>query len=82
MGTDELMKVVAEVLEGPCGVRRPITGESRLLEDLELDSMGMLALAVGLENRFRVKLEEDPENAPATVNELVSLLSQRLGRES
>lgn len=78
METDEVMSVVVETLRGPCGVREPITGESRLQEDLELDSMGMLALAVGLENRFRVKLEEDPKNVPATVDELVSLLSRRL----
>lgn len=82
MSTDQLMDIVIETLKGPCGVKKSILPESRLHEDLELDSMGMLALAVGLENRFRVRLEEDPANAPQTVGELVKLLQQRLGDKS
>lgn len=69
---------VEQVLRGPCGVRAEITAESRLAEDLHLDSMGMLALAVGLENRYRVRLEENPEQPPETVSEVVALLERRV----
>jgi len=60
-------------------VRVEIKPESRLVEDLKLDSMGMLALAVGLENRLRIKLDEDPERPPETVADVAELLSTRLG---
>lgn len=75
---EELLSEVCKVLRGPCGVTEPIRWDRRLVEDLGLDSVGFLALAVGLENRFRVNLEEDPERPPYTVAELVDLLQERL----
>jgi acyl carrier protein len=71
-------QIVEETLRGPCGVKTMITAESRLMEDLHLDSMGMLALAVGLENRFRIRLDEDPEQPPVTVDDVVHLLRKQL----
>jgi acyl carrier protein len=71
---------VLEVLRGPCGVTADITLASRLVEDLELDSVGLLCLAVGLENRFRVKLEENPEEPPDTVSDVVELLERAIGK--
>lgn len=78
MSFQELFDSVVQILKGPCGVKNPIRAESRLMEDLHLDSMGMLALAVGLENRYRLKLAEDPEHPPETVADVVKLLAQRL----
>ena len=40
-------------------MERPIAAEDDLLRDLALDSLGLTVLAVGLENRFRVKLSEE-----------------------
>lgn len=51
------------------------------MEDLELDSVGLLCLAVGLENHYRVKLEENPEEPPATVEDVVNLLAKALEKE-
>ena len=53
-----------------------------MVEDLELDSVGLLCLAVGLENRYRVKLEENPEEPPATVADVVDLLEKALEKEA
>ena len=77
----DLFDVVQEVLRGPCGVHQEISYDSLLMEDLGLDSMGMLALAVELENRFRIRLEEDPEQAPETVRDVVELLALRLEQQ-
>ena len=72
---------VLEVLRGPCGVSGEITLASRLVEDLELDSVGMLCLAVGLENKFRVKLDENPDKPPDTVSDVRVLLERALEKE-
>lgn len=50
----------------------------RLKEDLHLDSMAMIVVAVGLENRFRVKLDEGDAGAIVTVGDLVALVQRRL----
>lgn len=75
---EQLFLEIKKVLRGPCGVSEPVTLKSRLVEDLALDSVGFLALALGLENRFRIRLEEDPEHPPETVKDVVNLLQQRL----
>lgn len=78
----ELFDTVSQVLKGPCGVTSPVSVQSRLVEDLELDSVGLLCLAVGLENRYRVKLEENPEEPPDTVADVVDLLKKALEKQN
>ena len=77
----ELQEYVIETLKKSCGVDGEIHGQSRLLEDLKLDSMGMLALAISLENHYRVKLGENPDTPPKTVADVVALLEKRLESE-
>jgi acyl carrier protein len=52
---------------------------ARLNEDLHLDSMAMIIVAVGLENVFRVKLQEEDAGGILTVADLVKLVVQRVG---
>ena len=52
---------------------------ARLNEDLHLDSMAMIVVAVGLENVFRVKLQEEDAGLILTVGDLVKLVVQRVG---
>lgn len=80
--SSEVLDTVCQVLKGPCGVTSSISAQSRLVEDLELDSVGLLCLAVGLENRYRVKLEENPEEPPATVADVVLLLEKALEKKA
>ena len=47
-----------------------------LASDLELDSMGALVLAVGLEDRFHVKLADDEAASLVTVADLVALVER------
>jgi len=54
---------------------------SRLKEDLELDSLAMIVVAVGLENHFRVKLEEQDAGVLVTVADLAQLVERRSGEE-
>lgn len=55
-----------------------VTLGQRLHEDLKLDSMAMIVVAVGLENAFRVKLQEEDAGAIATVADLVKLVVRRV----
>jgi acyl carrier protein len=49
-----------------------------LLKDLQLDSLGITVLAVGLENRFRVKLSEEDAAGVLTVADLAKLVTRRV----
>jgi acyl carrier protein len=75
----------AEVLEGIAQVAREhldwqgrLEPGMRLIEDLELDSLKSLTLAVEVENRFRVCLEPDVEALVVTVGDLVAAVRARL----
>jgi acyl carrier protein len=84
LARSQLLAQVTRVLKGPCGVVDEIVESSRLAEDLHLDSVGLLALAVSLENHYRVKLPDDPTNPPQTVADIVDLLERHLptGKEA
>ncbi len=56
-----------------------ISPAARLNEDLHLDSMAMIVVAVGLENMFRVKLQEEDAGSIVTIGDLVKLVVQRVG---
>lgn len=49
----------------------------RLVEDLELDSMRNLTLAIEIENHFRIRLEEEDEAALETVGDLIELIARK-----
>jgi len=55
-----------------------IQDASRLQDDLGLDSMTLLSLALEVENFLGCALEEDPENPPLTVGALIELAVARL----
>lgn len=77
----------AEILDGVRAVAREHLGhegelrpETRLVEDLELDSIRLLTLAVEVENRFRVALDPEDEEGITTVGDLVDAVGSKLDR--
>jgi acyl carrier protein len=52
--------------------------EQRLVEDLGLDSVGLLTLAVEVEDRFRICLDAEDEAAIRTVGDLERILLGKL----
>ena len=70
----EIRRILGEELEWK-GAVRP---SDDLLKDLQLDSLGLTVLAVGLENRFRVKLSEEDSVGVVTVADLARLVSTRV----
>ena len=54
--------------------------DAHLIDDLELDSVDAVALAVRLEEETGIALEEEALKAMRTVRDVVGVVSERLGR--
>ena len=65
-------------IEVPASHQGRLRPELRLAEDLELDSLKTLTLAVEVENRFRVCLDPDSEAQIVTVGDLVATVGRKL----
>ncbi len=70
----EIRRILGEELEW----KGAVEPAHDLLKDLQLDSLGVTVLAVGLENRFRVKLSEEDAAGVFTVADLAKLVSRRV----
>ena len=57
--------------------RTPITRETRLREDLEIDSPRMIDIVLEVEDRFAVTLEDDDIQNSQTVGDILDLVEQR-----
>ena len=70
----EIQRIASSELE----VTRILALEDRLVGELELDSMGLTVLAVGLEDRYRIRLGEEDASELSTVGDLVALVQRRV----
>jgi acyl carrier protein len=78
MSPEEILAAIAEVARAHLDWRGPVEPGMRLVEDLELDSLRRLTLAVEVENRFRIKLEPEDEAGLETVADLVAAVLRKL----
>jgi acyl carrier protein len=76
---DEVLGEIRRVLHEELGIGREARPDDDLIADLQLDSVGLLTLVVGLEDRFRVALEEEDAAAVRTVSDLAALVLRRRG---
>ena len=79
MSDEAILAGVAEVARVHLGWEDPLTPDMRLVEDLRLDSIRLLTLAVEVENRFRVRLDELDEGGIERVGDLVATVKRKLG---
>ncbi|EAU69039.1 acyl carrier protein [Stigmatella aurantiaca] len=70
----EIRRIAIEELEW----KGSVEPNHDLLKDLQLDSLGLTVMAVGLENRFRVKLSEEDAAGLHTVADLARLVAVRV----
>ena len=75
---NDIFDPIERILREHCAVQEKITLDSRLQEDLGLDSMGLLTLALETENHFDLCLDEPPDQPPTSVREIVELVALRL----
>lgn len=73
----EVLAEVRRILAEEVGRREAVLPSHRLDADLQLDSVQLLTLVVGLENRFRIALAEEDAAQVRTVADLVALVERR-----
>jgi len=70
----EIRRIFAAELER----EEPVELKHDLLRELHVDSLAAIVIAVGLENRFRVKLTEEDTVGVVTVADLVERVAARV----
>jgi len=79
MSQQDIQDAIVHILRRDCGLTRENIGpDARLQEDLGLDSMGLLNLALEVENHFQIYLEEAADNPPETIGDIINLVMIRL----
>lgn len=76
-GPSDVLAEIARVVRDELGVARAVSPGDDLVTDLQLDSVGLLTLAVALEDRFRVALSEEDAASVRTVADLAALVAKR-----
>lgn len=74
----EILLVVTDLARKHLGWSGAVRPEMDLIEDLQLDSLKLLALAVQVENHFQICLEPADEAKIRRVSDLVSAIEQKL----
>ena len=73
------LEVIARILNQHCSIETSaVTPTAELQADLGLDSVGLLSLALEVENEFEIYLGEDTENPPVTIDDVIQLVTLRL----
>lgn len=78
MTGEEILAAIARIVRAHLDWQGTLTPQLRLIEDLALDSLRRLTLAVEVEDLFRVKLEPEDEAGLETVGDLVVLVERKL----
>lgn len=76
--TSTILADLVELARTKLDFHGDLTLDSRLVEDLELDSIRLLTLAMEVEDHFRIMLDEDDEAGLTTVGDLVDLIAAKL----
>lgn len=72
---EELRRLAAERLD----IDGELEPSNRLVEDLGLDSLQLMTLAVAVEDHFQICLDEDDEAALVTVDDLLAVIAEKRG---
>jgi acyl carrier protein len=74
---DDDLAILADVARAKLNWHGPLARNMRLVETLALDSLRRLTLVVELEDRFRVCLDEQDEEAIETVGDLLDTIRRK-----
>ncbi len=77
MSRASILRGVTQVAQQHLGWRGELETSLHLVEDLELDSLRLLTLAVEVENHFRICLDEEDEDEIETVGDLVRVIERK-----
>lgn len=77
MSNDEIRTGLADILEEVAGVMpADVTLEKSFTEDLDVDSLSMVEIALAAEERFNVKIPDDELANLKTVGDAVSYIAR------
>ena len=76
----EILDEIRQTLSADLEIAEPVELHHELARDLGIDSMGAIILAVGLEDRFRIKLSDGDASEVVTVRDLIDLVERRAAR--
>ena len=74
-----ILDVICEILRDDVRCGLPVTPATDLRSDAQLDSVDLLTLAVELENRFEITLDDETDLDCVRVEALVDRILDRLG---
>lgn len=69
-----MLEIIKEILSEQLGVEENITLESKLREDLNIDSLLAVQLSVLLENKYDINITEEELWKLATIKDVIDLL--------
>ena len=72
MNKEDVAKTVIDLINGTLMEPIEIKLESRLVEDLDLDSIGFVELGTGLEDKYMIDIPDDELQKLKTVEEVVN----------
>ena len=81
MTRQQILREIETIARQRLDRHQALSPEMDLIEDLELDSLLLLTLAVEVENHFRIVLEEEDEAAIRSVGDLVETVHRKLPSE-
>jgi acyl carrier protein len=74
----EVLATIQAIAKAELDREQPILMQHRLIADLGIDSLGSMILAVGLENHYRVRLNEQDAATLVTVADVIALVRKRV----
>ena len=72
-----MFEVIKEVLSEQLGVEADIKLDSKLREDLNIDSLLAVQLSVLLENKYDIEITEEELESLTTIKDVVDLLKAK-----
>jgi len=77
LSEDQILEGLAEIVEEVAGVApEDVTADKSFVDDLDIDSLSMVEIAVQAEDRFGVKIPDDELANLKTVGDAVTYVSK------
>jgi len=76
--SDSPFNNITKILKEQCECTVNITEESRLIEDLELESIALLTLITELENHYQAIFEMTEESQMKTIGDIVEYIQTQM----
>ena len=74
---DEIIAGIAEIIEEVTGIEpSEVTPEQSFVEDLDIDSLSMVEIAVAAQDKFGVEIPDDQLKDLATVQDVVNYVAK------